>query len=445
MAKVTTSMKFDGTIPPELVQSIKNNKCILFVGSGLSAKVQRSNDKNLPLWGSFLVELLTWAKAKNALFWNGPEEIAEIIKKGNFLLAAQELQECISLGEFAEFLNSVFRDKNVIPTETHKNIFKTPFRAILTTNYDTLLEGAYALTHEGQVPIKFTQEDLRTISSPLRSDDFFIFKIHGDVDRPESIVLGSKSYNQILFRTPEYLHFLETLFTTHTVLFVGFSGNDIDLDFVTDRLSTIYARTLNKHYILLPNNKYNLTEKRRLLLDKRLEVIEYDADVKHLQVDRFFNTLDEIVNKSVKNDVDANFRSRDRNKSDILIISSKAFREKHENVVMEVLTEMNLSSMVWFFGIESEIDYESMNRLIENTNYAIVFFDNQFLKAKEIESLFELITLREVDEQVKIIPLSIIDSSMRLPVFIRRRAIYIDSLEKDNLREILQFYIPNIK
>ncbi len=206
-------MQFKGTIPPELVTAIRNNKCVLFVGSGLSAKVQRSNNKNLPLWGSFLGELLNWAKTKNAIFWNGPEEIEEIIKKGNYLLAAQELQECISLGEFSEFLNSIFRDKKVVPSSTHKNIFKTPFRAILTTNYDTLIEGAYSLTHEGQVAIKFIQEDLKTISSPLRSEDFFLFKIHGDIDRPESIVLGSRSYNQSLFRTPEYLHFLETLFT----------------------------------------------------------------------------------------------------------------------------------------------------------------------------------------------------------------------------------------
>jgi len=433
-------MKFKGTIPPELIQSIKNNKCILFVGSGLSAKVKRSSNKGLPLWGSFLEELLVWSKSKNAMFWNGPEEIEAIIKKGNYLLAAQELQECISLGEFAEFLNSVFRDKKVIPTETHKNIFKTPFRAILTTNYDTLLEGAYALTHEGQMPIKFTQEDLQTISSPLRSEDFFLFKIHGDIDRPESIVLGSKSYNQILFRTPEYLHFLETLFTTHTVLFIGFSGNDIDLDFVTDRLATIYSRTLNKHYILLPNDKYNLTEKRRLLLDKRLEVIDYEKDTSHSQVDFFFNTLDELVN--ITNDSPLPVKTKKDIKTDLLVISSKNFENKHSKEIFGILNEFDIQSTMWFFGLDSGLSLEKFNSMIENTNVVLMFFDKDVLRLKEIESLFELITLREIDEKVKMIPITIGDSS-NIPVFIRRRTIFLKEFNANDLRKILETNIGN--
>ncbi|WP_026954676.1 SIR2 family NAD-dependent protein deacylase [Algoriphagus vanfongensis] len=435
-------MKFKGTIPPEIIQAIKSNRCILFVGSGLSAKVARTNGKKLPLWGAFLNELLDYAKSKNAIFWNGPEEIEDTIKKGNYLLAAQELQECISLGEFSEFLNSIFRDRKVIPTTTHKNVFKIPFRAILTTNYDSLLEGAYALTHEGQVPVKFTQEDLKTISSPLRNEDFFLFKIHGDIDRPESIVLGSRSYNQILFRTPEYLHFLETLFTTHTVLFVGFSGNDIDMDFVIDRLSTIYSRTLNKHYILLPNNKFNLTEKRRLLLDKRLEVIDYEADSNHSEVDNFFDALNELQTNSSEQDIKPKPRKRNFDfKSDIFIISSKNFHDKYENVITKTLSKFkHIESQMWFIGLDSIKDYEDLNRNIERSDNVVMFFDSEVLKMKEIESLFELITLREIDEKIKIIPIAIVSDPIRLPVFIRRRMIFMEELNEENLTNILKSY-----
>lgn len=437
-------MQFKGTIPPELIQAIKNNRCILFVGSGLSAKVQRSNNKGLPLWGVFLKELLEWAKNKNAMFWNGAEEVEEIIKKGNYLLAAQELQECISLGEFSEFLNSVFRDQKVIPTITHKNIFKTPFRAILTTNYDTLLEGAFALTHEGQVPVKFTQEDLKTISSPLRSEEFFLFKIHGDIDRPESIILGSRSYNQLLFRTPEYLHFMETLFTTHTVLFVGFSGNDIDLDFVIDRLSTIYSRTLNKHYILLPSSKFNLTEKRRLLLDRRLEVIEYEEDSKHIQVDYFFNTLYQIINNKPTEGKHEIKQNQEKNQ-DILIISSQSFNKKYNKIVGESIQNLkSKSSWAWFFGLESAKDISTMNHLIEKSDIVIMFFDKDVLKIKEIESVFELLTLREIDKKVKIIPIAVGTEPSSMPKFLLRRMIFVQTdLNKEIFESIINNYLRN--
>ncbi|GAA0744693.1 SIR2 family protein [Gaetbulibacter jejuensis] len=441
-------MNYKGTIPPELIDSIKNGKCILFVGAGLSAKIKRTNRKQLPLWGAFLSELLEWAKSKNAMFWNGPDEIEEIIKKGNYLLAAQELQECVTLGEFSEFLNSVFRDLDVKPSETHKNIFKIPFRALLTTNYDNLLEGAYALTHSGQVPIKFTQEDLNTISSPLRSEEFFIFKIHGDVDRPESIILGSRSYNQILFRTPEYIHFLETLFTTHTVLFVGFSGEDVDFDFVINRLSTIYSRTLNKHYILLPNSKYNLTEKRRLLLDKRLEVIEYEPDKTHSQVDAFFESLDDIISNktSVNKDKKTNNnlptkKDRGYDTTEFLIISSKTFQEKYNDLVGDVISNIGeYSGWMWFYGLESLKEDELINDLLKRAKNVIIFFDEEVLKIKEVEYLFDIITLREIDKQMKIVPIGI--GSFDAPVFLRRRMTFLkEPVDKRSLSNIIKSQI----
>lgn len=290
------------------------------------------------------------------------------------------------------------------------------------------------------MPIKFTQEDLQTISSPLRSEDFFLFKIHGDIDRPESIVLGSKSYNQILLRTPEYLHFLETLFTTHTVLFIGFSGNDIDLDFVTDRLSTIYSRTLNKHYILLPNDKYNLTEKRRLLLDKRLEVIDYEKDNSHSQVDFFFNTLDELVNKT-DNPEPTKFPRR-KEKPDMFIISSKNFEKKHGKEVREIVGKFSLESTVWFWGLDAELSIDHLNSMLSRTDVVLMFFDKEVLKLKEVESLFELLTLREIDERVKMIPITIGDTES-VPVFIRRRSIFLKEFNSNILNDILKTYLKD--
>lgn len=240
------------SIPNDLVESILKKECILFVASGLSSKVKRSNGLYLPNWTNFLKELLQWAKLKRVPFNANPDEILDIIEKGNHLLAAEELQELINPSEFTEFLNSIFRDRDVRPTNAHKKLAKIPFRAILTTNYDNLIEGAHAISNHGQIPKSFTPKDLSIHTSPLRGKDFFIFKMHGDLDRSDTIVLGSRSYGDLLYKSPNYISFLETLFTTHTVLFIGFGGQDPDLDYLLDRLSTIFSRTLNKHFILSP-------------------------------------------------------------------------------------------------------------------------------------------------------------------------------------------------
>ena len=281
-------------IPKDLSEIIRKGECVLFVASGLSTKVVRKNRKRLPGWKDFLLELLAWCQQNRVTFNSEPEEIDEMIQKGNYLMAAQELQEIISNNEFSEFLNSVFRDVKVKPTNNHISLTKIPFRAILTTNYDTLIEGAYALSNDGRLPNKYTQNDLSAALSPLRKKEFFIFKMHGDIDRVETIILGNRSYNSLLHKSPEYLSFLEILFTTQTVLFVGFGGSDPDLDYVIDKLSTVFSRTLNKHYLLAPSKKFNFTEKRRLLIDKRLEVLEYDASDNHKGFDDFIENLANI-------------------------------------------------------------------------------------------------------------------------------------------------------
>jgi hypothetical protein len=214
-----------------------------------------------------------------------------MIVSGDLLVAAQELQERVGPAGVGTFLQKVLRDPAATPSRAHHLIAQIPFRAALTTNYDALLEGAYTLEHRGRIPLVLTQSDLAARPSLLRRPEFFIFKIHGHLDRIDSIILGSRDYQDLLFRTPGYRQFLEIAFATHTVLFLGFGGADPDLDNVLDRLASIYSRTLDRHFILLPSGRFNTTHKRRLVLDRRLEVIEYFPDPAHSQVVAFLEEL----------------------------------------------------------------------------------------------------------------------------------------------------------
>ncbi|MCR9171330.1 MAG: SIR2 family protein [bacterium] len=388
--------KFQGIIPQELTNSIEERKCVLFIGSGLSSKVKRSNGKNLPSWSVFLEELLDWAIDKNVTFWSDPEEIRDMISRNNLLMAAQELQECIGVGEFSDFLNLTFRDEEVKPTETHRLINKINFRAILTSNYDALVEGGYSLENSGKMPVKFTQEDLKSISSPLRKNKFFLFKIHGDIDRPETIILGSRSYSNLLFRTPEYLNFLETLFTTHTVLFVGFGGSDPDLDYILDRLSSVFSRTLDRHFVLLPETKFNLTEKRRLLLDKRLEIIEYKTDKTHSQVDSFLNELYQKTENKVVSEKQAD-QSELKN---ILIISSQK-DEKIQNQIANRIRKSSNNYQGWLFS--ETFDQTLIKKHFKNTQIGLVIITKNSSTSEQFGRELEYILLKESENRIKLL------------------------------------------
>jgi hypothetical protein len=347
-------------------------------------------------------------------FHSDPKEIRDMISKGNYLMAAEELQELFNPNEFGEFLNEMFRDSKVKPSKTHETLTKIPFRAILTTNYDALIEGAYTISSGGQIPKTFTPSDLNSALSPLRKKDFFVFKMHGDIDRPESIVLGTRSYNNLMYKSPEYLSFLETLFTTHTVLFVGFGGSDPDLDYLIDRLSTIFSRTLNKHFILVSKERFNFTEKRRLLLDKRLEVIEYDPKNNHKQVEEFINNLHNFINN--REDGKQNIITEQTKNKPIyvLMISDMENGKSPYNELTRCIDSIdNFEVTVWanyssYFN-KSAKGYDDL--IEEDYEYkpsiAFIVISEEAKKSANFELEVEQTLLKELDERLTVIPIVI--------------------------------------
>jgi len=391
--------KFKGFIPKELLDSITEKKCILFVGAGLSSKAIRSDGKPLPTWKGLLSELLEYCVDKRIPFSVNVKDLEEMIANNNLIMVAQEIQETITKHDFGEFLQQLFREKSVVPTSTHLLLPQIPFRSILTSNYDTLIEGAYTLSNKGRIPHKFTQEDLLNISSPLRKDDFYIFKVHGDFDRPSSVVLGSRDYQKLFFRSPEYRQFLETLFSVYTVLFIGYGSSDPDLDNILDRLSTIFDRTLDKHYILLPENKFNFVERKRLLLDKRLEVIEYENDGLHLQVDAFIQDLADYYNNQT-------IVVKEIKKYDAFISYSHSNTTEVKRL-RNYLIDHRLA--VWYdMELEPSQNIQTtLTSAINDSRYMIIVITEEYYNSKWLEKELEIALLKQIEGKIKVIPISI--------------------------------------
>ncbi|MCE7698399.1 MAG: toll/interleukin-1 receptor domain-containing protein [Methanobacterium paludis] len=414
---------FRGLIPSDIIKSLKANKCILFVGSGLSSQVKRSNNEKLPNWENLLKELLNYAILEKIEFFNDPNEILGMIDKGNLLMAAQELQERVGNPIMGQFFDSIFRDSSVIPSKTHRILPHIPFRAILTTNYDSLIEGAYTVEENGKIPAVFTQEDLFEQNQLLYKDDFFIFKIHGDFNRPSTIVLSSRDYQEVLFRTPGYRHFIETLFATYMVVFVGFSGNDPDITNILDKLSSIYSRTLNKHYILLPQGTINATEKRRFLLDRRLEVVEYIKDNDHTQVTEFLKEIQNQIERIPEEKSGSNQKIEPYHGAkqyDVLIFISGSSEDRSTiNRVSSYLKDEGYST--WTSSdikVGSNIIQE-ISEAIDNADCVIIISSNNSEKSEWVRTEKEYAMIRSLENKSYIIP--VVLDNYELPEYLRKR------------------------
>ena len=270
-------------LPRRLIEAIQARRCVLFVGSGLSAQVRRSDGRPLPTWAALVSELLALAVAGDEPIRQAAD-IKQMIKKGRLPDAAQTLQEQVSGAALGAYFQLIFGDRGVQPGPLHRLIAQIPFRAVLTSNYDRLIEGAISLARNGWHPQIIVPDDLIHRAPLLNNSEFFVFKLHGDYQRMSTVVLGQRDYQRLFHRYPVYRHFLETVFATNTVVFIGYGGSDPDLDEIHNKLSNIYESAFEPNYLVLPRGRFNLAEKQRLLRDKRLAVLEYEPDAGHSQL-----------------------------------------------------------------------------------------------------------------------------------------------------------------
>ncbi len=281
---------FQGLIPENLIRAFAARRCVIFAGSGLSSQAQTPENEPLPNWVNLLSGMIDWCIDQGIALQASPDELRQAIKRKRYLSVAEELQQ--SLGRRQNScLYELLKADRAKPGEAHALLTKLPLSCVLTSNYDSLIEGAFAAKTGGVLPPVYSQMDLNQALNCLREQRFFVFKAHGDLNSTDSIVLGSRDYTRLLYLSPAYRSFLEAIFSSHTVLFVGFGGDDPDLDAVIDKLSTLYERGIGQHFILLPDDQFSAFERRRLLQDRRLDCITYTRDGNHSQFVEFLKAL----------------------------------------------------------------------------------------------------------------------------------------------------------
>jgi hypothetical protein len=105
---------------------------------------------------------------------------------------------------------------------------------IITTNYDGLLERTFP---EFKV---FIGQDELLFTDPQGVGE--IYKIHGDMLRPESIVLTSDDFSEYADRNPYLAAKLLTIFIEHPVIFLGYSLRDPNVTQILASIATVLTR-----------------------------------------------------------------------------------------------------------------------------------------------------------------------------------------------------------
>lgn len=270
-------------IPRPLLDSLLGRRCMLFVGSGLS------NAAGYPTWPE-LVNLLIEEAGQTY-----PEKASSLrsfaIEQKNPLLVAEYARSKLGPQRYGNFLRGIF-GKQRKPQATHKSIANTAYKAVITTNYDRLIETAVTF-ERGYAPAVFSFDSLPDLGSALYEGSFFVFKLHGDVSSANAIVLTSQDYDRLILRSPFVRSFLQAIFLNFTLLFVGYSLTDPDFQLVLKELHLIFQGTTPPHYALLPDPHEFTTE--HLMSQLNIQVISYSSKKNHKEAADFLSEMQKLA------------------------------------------------------------------------------------------------------------------------------------------------------
>lgn len=213
----------------EIEKAIKGNELGAFIGAGLS----------IPAGFRSWKELLR----------KPAEEIGLDVEKENDLVS---LAQYYSNSKKRTSVDDLIKDQFsqlVKPTENHRLLSQLPISTFWTTNYDKLIEKALEDNMKNPY-VKTKDEQLRGINHNF---DAIVYKLHGDVETPEDAVITRSDYEEFGYNKRKlFREVLEGDLLTKTFLFLGFSFEDPNFNYVIGRLRVLLnEKNTRKHYCIM--------------------------------------------------------------------------------------------------------------------------------------------------------------------------------------------------
>lgn len=136
---------------------------------------------------------------------------------------------------------------DVKPNLSVSILTRLPIYTYWTTNYDHLIEEGLRLANRNSdVKIEYKQ-----LSTTKKDRDAVVYKMHGDVEHPADAVLTKDDYVKYDISHPFFRSVLQGDLISKTFLFVGFSFEDPNLDFVLSQIRLLMDDNIRSHYCFM--------------------------------------------------------------------------------------------------------------------------------------------------------------------------------------------------
>jgi DNA-directed RNA polymerase subunit E'/Rpb7 len=206
------------------VTEINNGDAAIFAGAGLSASLGFVN------WKGLLKDL-------------ADELNLNIDKEHDLISVAQYHFNKFKRGKINNKIKNEFTTLRE-GSENHKILSQIGIDTFWTTNYDQLIERT--LETEGKtVEKKIRNEDF---ASNIKKKDAIVYKMHGDKDSPDEATLTKDDYETYNEKKAFFSTALRGDLLSKTFLFIGFSFDDPNLDYILGRIKILLKDNTPTHF-----------------------------------------------------------------------------------------------------------------------------------------------------------------------------------------------------
>ena len=295
----------------ELIELVASGEAVLMVGAGSSARV------GYVTWDGLLEELENLANS----FGEGLDQT----RKNDLLAYAEDIKLHItnktgSLSRYHGLLYDLFRRKSPPCDDFHKMLVSLPFRGILTTNYDTVLEAALGeIEHESASDNSLVIDEgsagrVHEFLMAMNNDKRMtrrVAHLHGTFNPADSIILSIEDYKDAYGLEPtgeedqkkneSKLRFrlLWAVLATRRVVFVGFSMDDPYLTRILKTVSEdLWTWNKSTHFAIMSISSEDAEDSKgkseRLNNEYGVGTVFYeDPDNSHQGLDRIVDEIHE--------------------------------------------------------------------------------------------------------------------------------------------------------
>ena len=256
-----------------LAEELEKGKLVVFVGAGVS------KNSGLPDWKELIKDYAEYRGIKeftSKQFLTIPEEVFE--RYGS--LKYYEIAEKRFLGKY-------------VPNSIHRILKKMKLTYIITTNYDTLIEEEIK-----NLQIVSKDEDL-----PYTNSNRMLIKMHGDFEN-KNIVLKKSDYDNYEKNFQLISTLVKGLFTTNTVLFIGYSYSDTNVQQIMNWIKEILKEKTRKAFLVEFTNEDNKEEENGEQINKiSLKLLNDNNDevLYENKKERFNNNYEKTLTKFLSN------------------------------------------------------------------------------------------------------------------------------------------------